>query len=115
MTDTYEGICRYCGQMQSIIAESQEAADSAVTRNCDCSGSTLAKRDEMIKEAAFQVGSGADVGIIDEIHHLGVMALTGLIDAATLNVDGITFKVAINANGQVRVTKKWTKQSEIQI
>ena len=43
------------------------------------------------------------------------MALTGLIDAATLNVDGITFKVAINAKGQVRVTKKWTKQSEIQI
>ena len=64
MTDTYEGICRYCGQMQSIIAESQEAADSAVTRNCDCSGSTLAKRDEMIKEAALVLSPGGYAQIV---------------------------------------------------
>ena len=30
------GVCRYCGQMQNVEAETQEDADNKATEMCDC-------------------------------------------------------------------------------
>lgn len=34
--NTYQGICKYCGNTQPVMAESQEAADEIVSEKCDC-------------------------------------------------------------------------------
>ena len=34
--NTYEGVCRYCGSIVSIMADSQEEADQLVTEKCTC-------------------------------------------------------------------------------
>ena len=46
----YEGVCRYCGSMISIMADSQEEADQLVTEKCTCEASELdRKRDCLMK------------------------------------------------------------------
>ena len=46
----YEGVCRYCGSMISIMANSQEEADRLATESCKCEASELdRKRDCLIK------------------------------------------------------------------
>lgn len=39
----YEGVCKYCGQIQNVTAESQEEADKLATNRCYCQGATKAK------------------------------------------------------------------------
>ena len=34
--NTYEGVCRYCGSMINIMANSQEEADRLATESCKC-------------------------------------------------------------------------------
>lgn len=40
---TYEGVCRYCGQLQTVIANSQEEADHIITETCNCQGAEYEK------------------------------------------------------------------------
>lgn len=39
--DTYQGTCRYCGDIKPIMAESQEAADERVSNDCVCCGAKI--------------------------------------------------------------------------
>lgn len=39
--DTYQGTCKYCGDIKPIMAESQEAADERVGNECACGGAKL--------------------------------------------------------------------------
>lgn len=36
--DIYEGKCRYCGETEIMMAESQKEADQITSENCDCGG-----------------------------------------------------------------------------
>ena len=42
--NTYEGICRYCGSMINIMANSQEEADRLATESCKCEASELDRK-----------------------------------------------------------------------
>lgn len=47
---TYEGICRYCGSIVSVIAKSQEEADVIASKECGCEGGVLeAKREKLLE------------------------------------------------------------------
>ena len=39
--DTYQGMCKYCGEIKPIMAESQDAADERVSNECSCGGAKL--------------------------------------------------------------------------
>ncbi len=39
--DTYQGACKYCGEIKPIMAESQAAADERVSNDCACGGAKL--------------------------------------------------------------------------
>ena len=40
--NTYEGVCRYCGSMINIMANSQEEADRLATESCKCEANATA-------------------------------------------------------------------------
>lgn len=42
--NTYEGVCRYCGSMINIMANSQEEADRLETESCKCEASELDRK-----------------------------------------------------------------------
>lgn len=39
--DTYQGTCKYCGEIKPIMAESQVVADERVSNDCACGGAKL--------------------------------------------------------------------------
>lgn len=39
--DTYQGTCKYCGDIKPIMAQSQDAADERVSNECACGGAKL--------------------------------------------------------------------------
>ena len=44
----YEGVCRYCGSMISIMANSQEEADRLATESCKCEASELDQKARLL-------------------------------------------------------------------
>lgn len=114
MTDTYSGVCRYCGQIKPIIAESQEQADEEISKKCDCNGAIREKRAKRIKLNAFEISTGENEMITSLIEKAGLMILDGHINQMSLSIGDITYKVKENAAGQIKFTKKESKQQELQ-
>ena len=46
--EIYEGKCSECGQVQSVMAESQEQADDTVTKECSCGAGRIVEKREMM-------------------------------------------------------------------
>lgn len=49
-TMIYEGICKYCGQITPVLANTQKEADMLVTEECDCTGADAKKRKEAVEK-----------------------------------------------------------------
>ena len=65
--NTFEGVCRYCGSMVSILADSQEEADELVTRQCTCEASELEKKKARLMENIKEVcTSSGNMRIMDQ-------------------------------------------------
>lgn len=114
MTDTYSGVCRYCGQIKPIIAESQQQADEEISKKCDCNGAIREKRANRIKLNALEISTGEDERITKIIEKTGLMILDRYINQTSLSIGDVTYKVKENAAGQIKFTKKESKQQELQ-
>lgn len=56
--DTYQGKCRYCGQEQPVMAESQETADEYVSNRCDCGQASEAQKKAKLIERINYIAKG---------------------------------------------------------
>lgn len=50
----YEGVCRFCGQVQSVQADSQEEANRIATLSCNCDEAEAYRRKEDLLELINQ-------------------------------------------------------------
>lgn len=50
----YEGVCRFCGQVQTVQADSQEEADRIATLSCNCDKAEAYRRKEDLLELINQ-------------------------------------------------------------
>ena len=114
MRETYQGICTYCGQIQTVAAESQREADVIATKKCDCPAGEFENRKERLEETARLFSEEYGEEVAGEVFKLSLLALRGILQQATLNVEGVAFKVTLNSKGQVKIQKKETKQAEVQ-
>lgn len=121
---TFEGTCRFCGQIQPVMAESFEAADLIVTDRCNCDGAALEKRKACLRENIVEVaGSGCekygfnplDIEIIDLIYAAGVMVMNDEVQQISICADGTVVKISINTKGQVKVTRKEQKNISAEV
>ena len=46
--NTFEGVCRYCGSVINIMANSQEEADRLATESCKCEASELDRKHDCL-------------------------------------------------------------------
>ena len=53
-TKCMDGICRFCGQVQSVQADSQEEANRIVTLSCNCDEAEAYRRKEDLLELINQ-------------------------------------------------------------
>lgn len=120
--ETYQGKCRGCGAVQSIMAESQEEADQYVTEDCDCIASErLRASDEMLANIYKVVGNDCvqydfnpvDKGAFELIKEVAFLMADGKIGTATFAIDGTTIKLKTDVNGNINISR--TKVKEIKL
>ena len=111
---TYEGVCRYCGQIIPVWAKTQEAADRLASEECDCTGADAKKKKEAVEKNAELIVENKDEDIMNILRAAGMMILGGQINQLTLNVGEVKYKVGENSKGQIKFTRTKTKQEELQ-
>lgn len=112
--NTYEGVCRYCGNIEPVMAGSQEEADNIISKTCTCSGAVLADRQEqLIQNLEMTIGpacedAGFDAFEAELVSAISIIARFVLIDSlqsVTVTHGNTTLKITINTKGQVKVSR----------
>lgn len=107
-TDMYEGVCKYCGSIESVFADSQEEADAEISKKCKCGGAAEEERMERIVVNAKSVTE--EEPQLTDILIIGAgLILKGVLDALTLKTEGVRHKVSINGDGQIKFVRTETK------
>lgn len=113
--NVFEGVCKGCGTIMSVMADSQEAADMMVTERCGCgAGEKQKKYDKMISDLNECIGSpctklGFDV-VEEETAAMIVDAADkvweGKLEQITYVVDATTIKIARKGEDKISISRK---------
>ncbi len=58
--DTYEGRCKYCGEIQPVMTMDQIDADEKISECCKCDGANFEKKKAQFPENLdYTIGEGA--------------------------------------------------------
>ena len=124
--ENYYPTCRYCGQVKLPLAPyaSQDAANEAATRECDCTEARVyraeierkEKRDENIKRLTQQLDSlseycenrSVDLNgeLYDYLLKAGIAVLDGIIESAQLKF--ARMRVSVGTNSKANLGIKFT-------
>ena len=117
--NTYDGRCLYCGLVQPIMAESQEEADSLITRKCDCAGAAKQRKIDTLTENILNITAEGhceesnlkpiEPAAVDMLIAAGALVVHGAIDKVQISAEGSTITIAVGSKGQVKVTRKETR------
>ena len=121
--ENFMGVCQYCGQETGVIAESQIIANQLVTESCNCKMAGKVRKKEKLKEALQELAgenceemgfSQVESVVYDAIETIGCMAVDGLLQAASIKVDGTV--ITIKGGEKTKLTRKFTyeKTGEIE-
>ena len=84
--NTYEGVCRYCGSVINVMANSQEEADRLATESCKCEASELERKRDCLMQ-----------NIEDICENFGIRAMDREEIDAVLLIGDQMFKADINS------------------
>lgn len=113
MMGTYEGICKYCGNVQPIMASSQEEADMLISKACSCNGAEAEDKFDRICKNAKEITEGLEPAITDAMITLGRFIQYGIIDKVTIKVQDATLTISTNAHDQIKFKRKETAEKEL--
>lgn len=101
--DTYQGKCRFCGNEQPIMAESQEDADEIVSGSCGCGAASFEQKKAKLMERIAYIAKGDYAPQFAHLTEKTVRMLrAGGVDVMSGNADSITYSLA---DSKVRI---WT-------
>ncbi|MDD2218242.1 MAG: hypothetical protein PHX63_07435 [Eubacteriales bacterium] len=112
--ETYQGICRYCGEIQPVMAVDQVDADNKISDTCACGGATTEKRRKAMNKNIEKIcGSGAvGCGFYEVepytreiINKAAEAVLLGHISAAGLELEDSTLSIK-ETKGKTRIQRK---------
>lgn len=110
----YDGVCKYCGDKQPILAESQAEADELTSERCSCGGATKAKKREMLSKNIESIcGDGSGEYGYDRvpdavkalINEAGERVLQGEIEQVTIKLIDGAIIVKLSSKGAVCVNR----------
>lgn len=118
--NTYEGECKYCGNIQPIMAMDQVDANEKISEDCACMGAELERRKAALMqnlentigknagESGFkQVGSPQE-GIITE---MALNVFHGTLQSAACKIGNSTINITSSA-GKVKIKRTDTRKGE---
>lgn len=110
----YEGTCKYCGQIQTVTADSQEAADALASSRCYCLGATRAKRREAMVRNAEAINFDDSENLSALMVMAGDMILDEEIRGITISAGNVRYKISANSDGHIKFQRTETKRQELQ-
>lgn len=110
----YEGVCKYCGQIQNVTAESQEEADKLATNRCYCQGATKAKKREAMLRNAKVISLNGDENLAALMIAAGDMILEEEIRGITIFAGNVRYKISANSDGYIKFQRTETNRQELQ-
>lgn len=119
--ESFEGICKYCGESDILMAESQLEADEEVSRKCECGGwEAEEKQQQLIAAIRTQSAENTELNFkkldeaqVDMLIDIGILVLEGKIDKATIAVKQST--VVITGGVKIKVQRKAMAESTEEI
>lgn len=111
---TFEGICKFCGSMQPVMAGSQEEANVLVSKSCTCAGAEWEEKKEKLRQAIDDVaGEGCTIyglrpmsePVVELLQDAGTQVMNGKISKVNVGVDGVNITINLSSKGQVKVKR----------
>lgn len=120
----FEGVCRFCGQIQTVEAADQHQADNIATYQCTCPDGSRARRIYKLEENIDAIcGQGAeeyglepvDKDVQMVLNEIGGLAMADRLQSASININDTVVKIIVNTKGAVKVTRRATKALQTEI
>ena len=118
--NTYEGVCKYCGNVQPIMAMDQTDANEKISENCDCGGAELERKKQLLLQNIKKtIGRECvDFGLRqvskeqeELITGMALAVLHGWIESASCKFEGTTVTIK-ETGGKIKLQRTDTKKAE---
>ena len=97
----YEGICKYCGNIQPVLATDQEAANLIITERCDCGAADREKQKNMMIGNIKDICDGCNSGmpqmgeeLTQKVISLAMLVFDGTAESITAEIGKTKVKIA---------------------
>lgn len=111
---SHEGICKYCGSMQPILAADQTDANIKVSEHCECKGYIKEKQhDRMIANIDQTFGPGCLKYGLQQVSNEQMFAITytaeqvfdDVIGHASIGLFGSAAKISRTSKGGIKIER----------
>lgn len=112
----YEGTCRYCGEIQPILAVDQMDADVKISEKCSCGGFRREKRHTAMEDnIKAMFGAGCDGTLfkaateeqMDLINAAGEAVFEGHVASVSIGLGKTAAKLSMTTKGNVKVERSF--------
>lgn len=119
---TMTGVCRYCGQVQTVVAASQEEADMLAMEGCNCEAAIRHQRRklavekiEMLKTLPEEQTGFRPVSeeLCILLKMLGGKMADGKLDSIALTAEGRRISMRLKQD-TIRITQQKSVKSELE-
>lgn len=119
---TFEGRCKYCGEIQPIMAMDQLDADAKISEQCSCGGAEMERKEAaLLENLKNTIGAGApengftrvDPEQEDLITNMALAVLHGNLRQVSCKIKGATISV-IRTPEKVKVKRTDTKNMQLE-
>lgn len=120
--NTFEGKCKYCGEIQPIMAMDQIDADEKISEKCSCGGAEMDRKEAaLLENLKNTIGKGApengftsvDPKQEDLITNMALAVLHGNLRQVTCKIKGATISIT-RTTGTVKVKRTDTKNMQLE-
>jgi len=114
MAKVMNGVCKYCGQIISVSADTQDVADKLATEMCNCELAKIAARTtrnigeaKRLTEELFPASEDErNVGLVQALHAIIDEIGLGTFKTASLQINGkISVAIGKTAKGSIKVAR----------
>nr|WP_315022935.1 hypothetical protein [uncultured Aminipila sp.] len=120
---THDGICRFCGNIQPVLAVDQIDADNKISDSCSCGGAAKERQwngilkniDQLLGDKAVERGFvQAQPEQIELVKHAAHEILESNIGSARMSIENTTVSITVTARGFIKLTRQYTKQTALE-
>lgn len=120
---SHEGICKYCGNIQPVLAVDQIDADNKISDSCVCGGAAKERQwngilkniEALLGDKAVERGFvQAQPEQIDLVKHAAHEILEGNIGKASMSIENTTVSITVTGKGFIKLSRQYTKQTALE-